>query len=452
MRTRFTWIVAVVALLSIGFLVACSAKYSASVNGLIVVPTQANKVMETFSLDLANGGVAQIYNQNGPPTGGIPGSVILDPAGAFSYVIINQNPGEQPSSTGIMSFPIASDGKLGSGTITAMNPTSPTVNAPCVTKTGATVPAAVQPTPVAPVAMAIDSAGKFMFVADAATSGQTQPYTCNGSSTTATVAVPGTVSVFSLSNGALTEIAGSPFALPIEPDGQTASASALAVTPTTYPNEYAVCAQQTAITTENLYVTDSVNYVVMNFSIDMSTGTPTLVPTATTPAVATGTDPSGVAVDPCNRFVYVANSQPSNTVSAYTICSTVSPTQDCPQADFSLHPVPGSPYPVGDAPGPLSVDAYGNFLYVVDTGSSQISAFRISDSTGALATLATPTYSIGSVAGANSIAIRSDDSFLFVANGNAQTVSEFGIVPASGSLTAEAPISTYNYPSGVAVK
>ena len=60
MRTRFTWIVAILALVAIGFLMACSTKYSpSSTNGLVVVPTQgitqATAVMETFSLDLANG-------------------------------------------------------------------------------------------------------------------------------------------------------------------------------------------------------------------------------------------------------------------------------------------------------------------------------------------------------------------------------------------------------------
>ena len=89
MRTRFTWIAAVLALVAIGFLIACSTKYSSSssTNGLVVVPTQgttespeATAVMETFSLDLANGGMSQINNVNGPPTAGLPGPVILDPA------------------------------------------------------------------------------------------------------------------------------------------------------------------------------------------------------------------------------------------------------------------------------------------------------------------------------------------------------------------------------------
>ena len=68
--------------------------------------------METFSLDLANGDVSQINNVNGPPTPGLPTSVILDPAGAFAYVIVQQNVALAPSVTGIGTFSMASDGKL----------------------------------------------------------------------------------------------------------------------------------------------------------------------------------------------------------------------------------------------------------------------------------------------------------------------------------------------------
>src|SRR5712691_8851874 len=84
MRTRFTWILAI--LVAVGFLMACSTHYKSSSNGLIVVPSQGSAVMQTFSLNLANGHVSQINNSAGPPTPGLPGAVILDPAGAYAYV------------------------------------------------------------------------------------------------------------------------------------------------------------------------------------------------------------------------------------------------------------------------------------------------------------------------------------------------------------------------------
>jgi 6-phosphogluconolactonase (cycloisomerase 2 family) len=122
-------------------------------------------------------------------------------------------------------------------------------------------------------------------------------------------------------------------------------------------------------------------------------------------------------------------------------------------ADFRLHPVTGKLFLTGDDPGPLSVDAYGKFLYVVDTGSNQLSGFEINPSSGSLSAFTQPAISTGP--GPNSIAIRSDDSWLFVANdgGTANTLSQYAIVPATGGLLPAAqPVSTFNYPSGVAVK
>ncbi|MGA8272397.1 MAG: beta-propeller fold lactonase family protein, partial [Candidatus Sulfotelmatobacter sp.] len=339
MRTRFTWMVGVAALISIAVLVACSTKYSASNNGLVVVSTQGNAVMDTFSLDLGNGHMTEINNVNGPPTNGQPTAVVLDPAGAFAYVMVAASTAVNNSSTGIESFPVASDGKLGTGTTTPLS--------------GG----------VTPVAMVIDSAGKFLFVADSA---------------------PGAVSVLAVNNGSLSEVAGSPFLLPAQPGGTIPTASALAVTPTVYPPAFAVCSANVPPTTENLYVTDAAGYEILNYSVS-SSGALTFV--SQNP---TGTVPSGVTVDPCNRFVYVSNSQ-SFTVSAYTICQVVSlPT--CPNGNFSLLPVVspqattpgGNTFATENGPGPLLMDAYANYLYVLNKNANDISTFKVSSTTGSL--------------------------------------------------------------------
>jgi 6-phosphogluconolactonase (cycloisomerase 2 family) len=444
---------AILALTAISFLVACSTKYKSTSDGLIVVPTQGTLVMQTFSLDLSNGHVSQVNNVDGPPTPAIPGAVILDPAGTFAYVIV------QPTSTvpgAIISYKVGSDGKLAAGAAgPTPQPESPTVFAPCVTVSSTTVSVAVTPTPVVPGSLAIDSAGKYLFVADVSTTGQTQPYQCNGSTLTVTVAVPGAISVFSVSNGSLTEVAGSPFVLPAgasgsgsnAASGSAGSATALAVTPTVFPVQFAACSGHTAPTTENLYVADSVNNVLLNYSVSPS-GVLALVPfSSATPGAATGSTPSGVAVDGCGQFVYVANAT-SNSVSAFTICNVI--TQNCPLADYSLQAVSGSPYPTGDVPGPIAVDPFAKYVYVVDTGSSQLSGFRISPSNGSLTAIANTPVATNS--GANSIAIRNDGNWIFVANFNAANVSQYAITQATGALTLQSPFLTLNDPSGVAVK
>jgi 6-phosphogluconolactonase (cycloisomerase 2 family) len=449
MRIRLAWIVAILAVVAIGFLMACSTKYSASSNGLVVVPSQNLFVMSSFSINLSNGEVSQIYNNNGPITNGLPTSVVVDPSGQYAFVIVVQNPAvsiQIPSIlgggvTGVEAYQIASDGKLANITTVQFNPES-------IYLSGSTTPEMV---PVVPAeALAIDSAGKFLFVADSAT--------VDGSGNQ----IPGAVSVFSISNGTPTEVPGSPFVLPVNgnasgnpgPCGSQvlcSNASALAVTPTVYPVLYSYCSATTPPTTENLYVTDAANYVVLNYSVDPSAGTLSLVPAPAAIGVPTGTVPSGVAVDPCNRFVYVSNQTPDNSVSAYTICNTVSNASNCPVADFRLHPVTGKLFLTGDDPGPLAVDAYGKFLYVVDTGANELSAFEVNPSTGSLTPFNQPTISTG--LGPNAISIRSDDSWVFVANFNSNTLSQYAIVPATGALVPTSqPVSTFNYPSGVAVR
>jgi 6-phosphogluconolactonase (cycloisomerase 2 family) len=460
MRTRLTWISAILVLVSIGFLMACSTKYSSSSNGLVVIPSQGSGVsgvMESFSIDLANGHSSEINNVNGPITNGIPGPIVLDPAGAFAYVIIYENPGVLGSETGIESFAIASDGKLATGTMNTLSNASVQVQV-----NGATKPQA-ESVPVVPVALTIDSVGKFLFVANSATSDSSVPSN----------PVPGSVSVFAIgNNGSLTEVPSSPFVLPVNganvtpPNPCVVSVAcpdplALAVSSTVYPLEYGYCSGFTPPTAEYLYVPDSTGYLLLNYSVS-STGTLKLQePEPGVPGVPTGTMPDGVAVDPCNRFVYVSNGGPGNSgnsISAYTICSTVNVVSqpDCPTPpDFRPLQVKGSPFPVspGDFPGPMTVDAYGNFLYVVDTalGQGQVSAFKIGSATGALTPLTPANVAAG--VGANSIAIRNDDSWMFVANITSATISQYAITPSTGELTPQLPpIITFNLPSGVAVK
>src|SRR5581483_7872891 len=132
------------ALLSIAVLLACGSKYNSSSNGLLLVGSRGSGLIETFSFTLNNGHVSAIAN---PPAdtankscvlGGAPTSLVIDPAGAYAYAIIDRSPcGGQRAFIG--AFKINSDGTIG--------------------HTG---------TPVddsGGVSLAMDSAGKFLFVA-----------------------------------------------------------------------------------------------------------------------------------------------------------------------------------------------------------------------------------------------------------------------------------------------
>src|SRR5580692_9986419 len=163
MSKRFAWLLGVVVLVSIGVLVACGSNYNASSDGLLLVGSQGSGLIETFSFNLNNGGSAAISNTPADTSGqvcvlnGVPSSVVVDPKGAYAYTIINSNTScdtaKGKSTTGILAFKINSD-----GTTTQVGQQVP-FNA---------VPLSL-PVPVFPSTMVMDPAGKFLFVADRAT-------------------------------------------------------------------------------------------------------------------------------------------------------------------------------------------------------------------------------------------------------------------------------------------
>lgn len=439
MSKRFVWLLGAGILVSIGFLVACGSNFNPSVDGLMVVGSQGSGLLETFSFSLTSGHISAISN---PPSStsnkvcvlnGLPSSIVIDPAGAYAYTIINANSSCSGSNTVIQSFKINSDGTIASsGSSVTLNPTANSCS-------------------VSPVALTFDSSAKYLFIADTST-------VCNGSQ------LPGTVTVLSVgSGGSLTEVSGSPFAVPQTLSGQIpAELVALAATPTVFPGigingvQNASCSEPgiNPPTSEFLYAADSVNNVVWEYQVNTSTGALISPPNQSSANhFKTGTTPSGVAVDPCDRFVYVSDQQ-SNQISAYTICNGL-PTQSatlCPATpdDSLVEITPGSPFSItaGNGPGPILVDPFGKFVYALDILSGQLSSFKISSVSGSLTAGAV----IATGQGPTSMAIRGDDNWLFVTNLNAATVSQYSITPESGTLTPFPAVSTDNLPWGVAVK
>jgi 6-phosphogluconolactonase (cycloisomerase 2 family) len=433
MSGRCTWVLAVLVLLAIAVLLACNSTYSASSDGLVLIPDTASAVVQAFSFNLTNGHSSLV--NTAPSTLGLPTAMVLDPTGSFAYMATypNSNVTKTLSTSAIVSYTVNSDGTL------SIAGNTPLCSACSVTVT----------------ALAMDSFGKFLFASEG---------------------IAGTVAVFSIgSGGGLTEVPGSPFGVPTLQNGTSPYLAGLAVTPTKYPvlNTQAVQNAECSLwqplptsTPEYLYVTDSSNDVVWGFAVQ-STGALTLL-TNTNNVVVTfpaQKATTGVAVDPCNRFVFVTNYQ-SNNVSAYAICNMTSPGRP-PICDSNQYPegslveVPLSPFSLGtgttppNGPTVLAVDPLGNFLYVVDNGSNTISGFRITDINGSLAPLSTATIATG--INPVAIAIRGDDNWLFVANNDTLNgfgiLSQYEITPATGVLTPFGTgIQTDNFPTAVVVK
>ena len=449
MSKRFAWLLGAGVLVLVAVLVACGTNYSSSSDGLVLVGSQGSGLIESFSFNLNSGSVSAISN---PPSdtsnsscvlNGLPSSLVVDPAGSYAYTIIlanslcdtAQNPTQ--SQTGLLAFKLNSDGTIATaGSLVSFNQIS-------VTGPSGTVTVAVMPSTIS-----MDAAGKYLFVADRGQSSAGQ-------------FVPGAVSVFSIgSGGALTEVAGSPFIPATTATVLPASGLdiiSVAPTPTVYPAigingvQNAPCSNIPPPTAQYLYAVDTVGNQVLGFSVDSSTGILTFNAAAT---ISTATSPVGSGVDPCNRFVYVSDSK-SNQVNGYAICngSVTAPVATCGVMDGRLVPVAGSPFSLSGSPiypGPLVIDPFGKFIYVLNTGSNTIDPLQISPISGGLS--AANPVSVATGTEPISIAIRKDDNWLFVTNFNPPSVSQYSVTPNTGALNALPVIPTDNYPWGIAVK
>jgi len=228
----------------------------------------------------------------------------VDPTGKFLYIM-------EPNTNQVAAFTIAANGAL-----TAV------AGSPFDTKD------------TRPVAAAVDASGSYLYVSNQMSS-------------------DGSVSAFSINSttGALTPIAGSPFATLA--NGEPARLS-------TDPEA------------KFLYVPMSSGASVVGFDIG-STGT--LSPIAGSPFTVGG-QPNSTIVSPSGKFLFTADFM-GNDVSILSIDASTG----------ALTPVAGSPVPVSNNPYEVAINPSGTLLFVGCTTAVSIDAFTIS-STGTLTSVA----------------------------------------------------------------
>jgi 6-phosphogluconolactonase (cycloisomerase 2 family) len=333
--------------------------------GVLVASSQGATLIQSYGVNLNTGVLSQINTAGQVPSGTQPSAVIMDPAGAFAYVI--NTPTSNPSTTPgkIAAYAVNSD-----GTVTSSG-------------SGAT-------TGLGPVALAMDPAGKFLLAVNQ-TSNNVSVYTIG-------------------SSASLTEVAGSPF-----PTGVPQSAT---VTSPPIPSAATVTAGG------YVYVTNQGQDSLSGFSLN-SSGVLTPLPGLPTNV---GLAPSGVisVVTPSGtRVLFVAN-QGDNNVSSFEINSdgTLTPSPGSPFASglaptamaiepthnflyvndlnsnqitpFRINPGDGSltagnVASTGSSPTAIAIHPDGLYLYTANVASDNISEFRINLQTGALSPIATAT-------------------------------------------------------------
>jgi 6-phosphogluconolactonase (cycloisomerase 2 family) len=250
---------------------------------------------------------------------------------------------------------------------------------------GALVPVTGSPFPLGTIAfsLSMDSAGKFLYAVDG---------------------VNGNVFGFTLSasTGGITTISGSPFPTANGPTKAVVDPSG-----------------------QFLFVSDNLNSLggISAYTIASSSGALTAVPGSPFTTLVLG-GPSGLAVSPNGKFLYVADSN-LNAITQMSIGAT-----------GALTTVLGSPFAAGSGPSSLVIDSSGKFLYVANNGDKTISAYTIDANTGALTAIAGSPFSSGTLSG--NLVIDASGKFLYQANSQlagASTITGFGINSTTGALT-----------------
>ncbi len=406
MRMKSRWVVCGLAGLAAVLLNSCTTSngvVGATGTGFMWVTTQGDQLLTSYSINLTTGAASQVGTS--VPTGLGPVAIALTPAGDAMFVA-NRNDNT------IGAYKVNSDGSLA---------------LPCSTANCNTVPAA--PVAGTPVAMTIDPSGKFLFVANLADQLLFPPPN-----------TPDTVSVFSISGAALTTVG----AFTSTGNGP----AALAASPTG----------------NFLYVANRYTSTVSILSYD-NTGTLTQ---PLGPPITVGTNPVGLAFSRCTGtttattncpavappgYLFVANSG-SNNVSVFSACTQV--TTACPVANGTLTPIIGSPIASsGTGPTSFVVDPALDFVYLVNSGSFQVSEYKYSSATGFLAPLSPPIISTG--ASPLTSGITADGHWVYIPNSGGSSVSGFNLNPTTqttptGQLMTGPSVALVGQPSAVLVR
>jgi len=299
------------------------------------------------------------------------GPVVLDPARRFAYEV---NP---------------ASGAANSGSISAYSIDG---------NTGALSPVAGSPFPdeLGPVSLAVESTGRFAYVANSNPNG---------------------VSAYRIKreSGALKIVPASPF-----PGQGSGVPRAMAADPMG----------------QFVYVAVDLGAgrgQVSGYRIDKGSGALSVVPGSPFP---TEHFPFSIAVDSSGAFAYVTCGQrvggePNPTISAYSI----------DRKTGALTQAPGSPYDVAFPPLSVTATPSGRFVYVAASLANAISAYTVDNTTGALTS---PTGFVDSGA-PRSVAVDPSGQFLYAADSDAFRISIYSIDNTTGALTL---LSVASLPTG----
>jgi len=384
----------------------------------------ANFNDNTVSIYTVNAATGQLRHNGYVAAGTNPGSVAVDPSGKFAYVANNGSnnvstyninastgaltsvgpavaAGTDPASvtvdpTGKFVYVANSFNGVGGNSVSAYRIDAPDGGLIRIDADPATAGIQNFPAGSVPRGITVDPAGKFLYVANGFDG-------AGGNS----------ISVYAIDavTGALTPVAGSPFAM-----GAGSAPRSITFDPTGRVLLIARNGNDSA-------AAQHINAATGAFSTGFA-------------SLLAGDGPISVAIDPSGKFVYVANNVSSD-ISAYTMDATNvvgAFTQiDCGGGAGCN----GANFTAGINPTSVSVDPSGKFVYVANVNSDNVSTFAIDATTGALTALPTIAGRNGNLAMAmtrGTAAVVYTPKAVYVGNLASNNVSQY-TVGASGVLS-----------------
>jgi 6-phosphogluconolactonase len=131
-----------------------------------------------------------------------------------------------------------------------------------------------------------------------------------------------------------------------------------------------------------------------------------------------------LALDPFDRFLYVADGAQNGSVSVYRIAA---------DGAIKPKPVPGSPFPAGSFPFSIAADPFGRFVYAANAVSKDVSAYQVLEN-GTLVTVPGSPFPITGQGNLVTVAVDPSGRFVYVGNFGGASVSSFRI-GSNGALT-----------------
>lgn len=391
---------------------ACSRDY---VSDYVYTVSASGPNINAFAVDYQSGIITQITGSPFTTSFQRETAIVPSPDGKFLYVLSG------PEDSKVEEFSIGTDGKIYGANTYSLTGTYPT-------------------------SMAIDSAGKFLYVTFTYLPGETPVTKGAGGITIFPINSDNSLGTPVTENGLpYVTVGNNPVAISVAPP--VCSPTPVISTNTTCTGSNGSGAQNVFV-----YVVDqeaAPNGTVLGYAQNTSTGA--LTPLSGTSFNSTlqtwqgyhaGVTPSAIVTDPTGHFVYVTD-ETSNEVYGFSIDN---------QLTGNLTPLVSSPYGTGLYPVSLTIDPRGKYLYTVNYNSGTVSAFAIDVASGSLSSVA---GSSSFTTGTRPTCVTIDPAlgiYLYTSNYLDGTVSAGQLNPSTGALTgiANSPFTVSTLPACLA--